>query len=154
VPAGEAGPAPAAGRWKRWIPGDYRPLAGSPAVDSAGPGSPSDPDGTRADLGAFHLPQPGRAFVRGDLDEDGWVGGADLAALLRHLLESGPLPCAGAADLDDSGRVGPLDALLLAARVLGLGYVPPLPFPNCGPDPTPDDGLGCFDTSKACNQGL
>jgi predicted outer membrane repeat protein len=150
VPVGEAGSTPEARRWKRWIPGDYRPVGGSPVVDAGDPGSPSDPDGTRADLGAFPLPQPGHAFVRGDLDGDGRVGGADLAVLLRHLLDQRPFPCADAADLDDSGRVSPLDALLLAARALGLGFPPPPPFPDCGTDPTADDGLGCFESSKAC----
>ncbi|HEX6881876.1 MAG TPA: right-handed parallel beta-helix repeat-containing protein [Planctomycetota bacterium] len=40
--------------------GDYHLQPGSPCVDAGAPQSPPDPDGTRADVGAFHLPQ---AFV-------------------------------------------------------------------------------------------
>ena len=37
--------------------GDYHLLPGSPCVDAGDPDSPSDPDGTRADMGAFPLSQ-------------------------------------------------------------------------------------------------
>ncbi len=36
---------------------DFHLLADSPCIDAGDPGSPLDPDGTRADIGAFHFPQ-------------------------------------------------------------------------------------------------
>ena len=38
--------------------GDYNLIEGSPCIDSGNPDSPRDPDGTRADIGAFYFPQP------------------------------------------------------------------------------------------------
>lgn len=43
--------------------GDYHLQPGSPCVDAGAPQAPLDPDGTRADVGAFYLPQAG-AVVR------------------------------------------------------------------------------------------
>ena len=37
--------------------GDYRLLAGSPCIDQGDPNSVNDPDGTRADIGAFYFQQ-------------------------------------------------------------------------------------------------
>ncbi len=38
---------------------NYHLLTGSPAIDQGDPNSPSDPDGTRADIGALYFPQEG-----------------------------------------------------------------------------------------------
>jgi len=38
---------------------DYRLAAGSPCIDAGDPASPLDPDGTRADIGAFYFNQLG-----------------------------------------------------------------------------------------------
>jgi len=37
--------------------GDYHLASGSPCIDAGAPQAPLDPDGTRADVGAFHFPQ-------------------------------------------------------------------------------------------------
>ena len=37
--------------------GDYRLSAASPAIDAGDPSSPKDPDGTRADMGAYYFDQ-------------------------------------------------------------------------------------------------
>jgi len=48
--------------------GDFRLLDSSPCIDSGDPGSPEDPDGTRADMGAYYYDQHP---VDGDTDDDG-----------------------------------------------------------------------------------
>jgi len=39
------------------VGGDYTLTSGSPCIDAGDPASPPDPDGTVADMGAFHFPQ-------------------------------------------------------------------------------------------------
>jgi hypothetical protein len=83
-------------------------------------------------------------FIRGDANCDGCVSlrdGYDIAALLFMGV---PLPCAcpDATDADDNGVVDVADSVYILAFVAAGGPAPPLPFPLCGVDPTPD-GLAC-----------
>ncbi|MBI4586541.1 MAG: right-handed parallel beta-helix repeat-containing protein [Planctomycetes bacterium] len=144
-----------AGEWQptalaRWVPGNYELLLPSPAVNAGSPNDPPDPDGTRRDLGAFHRPLPLRGFSRGDVDGNGKIDLADALALAKYLLELGGLACADAADFDDRHGVTPADLIRLAAWHFGLGGPPASPFPRCGVDPTPEDGVGCFEDQPGC----
>ena len=40
------------------VNGDFHLQAGSPCIDTGDPSSPLDPDGTRADMGAYYFDQP------------------------------------------------------------------------------------------------
>ena len=59
---------------------DYRLLAGSPCIDAGHPGAPPDPDGTRADVGAYpfecgaHRYCVGKANPAGCAPAIGWSG--------------------------------------------------------------------------------
>jgi len=136
--------------WRRWIPGDYRILITSDAVDAGDPRHPPDPDGTRVDLGAFQRPQPERSFIRGDADGNGRVDFADAVFTAIYLARDRVFPCASAADYDDNGRVEPADVYWLFTRGFGPITIPPPPFPHCGLDPTPEDGPGCFESTPPC----
>lgn len=140
------------GYWEgsAWVPGDYRLLLGSPAIDAAGPGAPLDPDDSWGDLGAHFLEQPLRPFVRGDTDGDGVVGPADVAPLVDYL-EGGKEPrCLDALDLDDNGHVDVGDILWLTGFLLGEAPRPRPPYPGCGPDPTFNEGLSCQRKADPC----
>jgi hypothetical protein len=134
-----------------WVPGDYRLLPGSPAIDAGDPELPSDPDDTRADAGARFFEQPLRAFVRGDTDGDGEIYVGDLDRLASALFRpEAVLRCRDAADVNDSGAVDPVDIARLAAFVV-LGAPPPEPpFPGCGLDPTFGEGLSCDEKATPC----
>jgi hypothetical protein len=147
---GLPGPVLGAGRW---IGGDYRLLFGSPAIDGGDPEEPADPDDTRSDAGAFHFEQPLEAFIRGDADGSGAVNALDLAAIAAWPGRGETLPCRDAADLNDDGRVDPLDAAHLAAHLLGRGPPPAAPYPACGLDPTFGEGLSCDAGPNPCRGG-
>jgi hypothetical protein len=51
--------------------------------------------------------------------------------------------CADAADANDDGIRDFSDVLDLGSFLFSGGPPPPAPFPDCGPDPTPD-GLSCL----------
>ena len=90
------------------------------------------------------LPQgSGRTFVRGDVNGDGTRNLSDPIFLLVHLFLGGEAPgCLDAGDANDDGSLEITDAIYsLSFQFLG-GPPPASPFPDCGPDPTPD-GLGC-----------
>ena len=138
----------------RWMPGDYRPLPGSPMIDGGEPRAPADSDDTRTDVGARFLEQPMRGFVRGDIDGDGIVGQDDLMRLFAYVANDGepPLPCDDAADFDDGGSVNVADVALLGAFLLGATPAPSAPFPDCGLDPTFGEGLGCQEEPRPCRR--
>lgn len=79
-------------------------------------------------------------FVRGDVDDDGVLELTDAVFILAHLFRSQREPtCLKAADADDDGTVNLTDAVYLL-NFLFLGRrAPPLPFPDCGIDPTNDE---------------
>lgn len=90
--------------------------------------------------------------IRGDVDGNGAILVNDAILVLAALFSGGSLPCHDAADLDDDGQV------LLGDGILQLGYLfsgavaPSPPFPECGPDVTPDAAggdLGCA-TAPIC----
>jgi hypothetical protein len=83
-------------------------------------------------------------FVRGDANDDGRVDLTDSIATLGFLFMGGErIACADAADVTDDGRID------LSDPVAGMEFLfldrarLTSPFPNPGPDPTPDD-LSCF----------
>jgi hypothetical protein len=133
--------------YRRYIAGSFLPMPDSPLVDAGDPSLPPDPDGSRADIGARHRGQARRLFVRGDLDGDRRAGWSDLLILLERLAGGRPaLPCPDAADIDGDGRVTAADLARLAAHLLVLGPPPAAPYPECGPDPSAESPLGCFET--------
>ncbi len=123
---------------------DYRLLAGSPCIDAGDPGSAPDPDGTRADMGAFPYehssPEP--TFARGRVNDDAAVDLADALAILLHMFASLPIGCADSADLTDDGAIDVADAIRLLVYLFQEGSPPAAPAGECGPDPT-GDALGC-----------
>ena len=83
-------------------------------------------------------------FRRGDVNDDGKRNVTDAVRLLTHLFAGETrLVCPKAADVDDSGALELTDAVLLLEYLFLHGPEPPLPFLNCGIDPTPDH-LQCF----------
>jgi len=93
------------------------------------------------DMGAYERPvcDSGNVpFIRGDVDANSIHELADGFYLLSYLLEGGTKPpCLKAADADDSGKLDLADPLYLFLYHFG-GPPPPLPFPACGVDRTPD----------------
>ena len=94
----------------------------------------------------------GPMFIRMDPDGDTKLRIADVIFFLASFF-FGPLqtlPCPDAADADDDGRHSIADAIFMLS-ILFLDPArrpdPRLPFPDCGPDPTPD-GLNAFSTDN------
>ncbi len=83
-----------------------------------------------------------KPFRRGDPNADGRVNIADAVSILEYLFLSGDTPsCASSADTNDDTRINVADAVAILEHLFIGGPTPPLPFPECGPDPTED--LGC-----------
>lgn len=80
-------------------------------------------------------------FVRGDCNADAAFDIADPISLLAHLFAVGggssPLPCRDACDSNDDGKLQISDAIYSLGAIVG-GSSPPLPWPDCGVDPTED----------------
>jgi hypothetical protein len=83
-------------------------------------------------------------FLRGDTNSDGEADLSDALSILIHLFVAAParLPCLKSEDVDDDGDVTLGDAIWILRFLFLSGAAPPLPFPRCGSDLTPD-GLGC-----------
>jgi phospholipase/lecithinase/hemolysin len=103
--------------------------------------STQSPDGGGDPQGAA----PG--FVRGDTNGDSRVEISDVIAILIHLFAGAQARCVDAYDADDSGDVNISDAVRLLYFLALGGESPASPYPECGPDPTPD-GLSC--AAPAC----
>lgn len=115
----------------------------------------NDPCPTRCDPPPEACPKEPRPvveshFVRGDVDGNGFLEISDAVHIIRwlSLCPGGPPPfCLDAADTDDDGCITladighfPLPGL---CPFFELEFcLPAPPFPECGPDPTPDF-LGC-----------
>ena len=93
-------------------------------------------------------PPSGGIFIRGDSNGDGIFNGVvDGVVLLAYQFVPGsPIPpCIEAVDADGNGIFnGVVDGVFL----LACAFIPgspcmPLPYPDCGIDPDPDNSLGC-----------
>ena len=123
--------------------GDYHLQATSPCIDHGEDALPPDPDGTRADMGAFPFTSGDSArFVRGRINEDASIDIADAVAGLLHLFAGRPIACEDAADTNDDGRTDVTDSIYLLEFLFRGGAAPPEPV-TCGVDPTGDDGIEC-----------
>ena len=95
-----------------------------------------------------------KEFRRGDVDGNGLASPLIDALTLLQYLHLGGLtpPCMDAADADDDGVVGLVDAQYLLMWGFSIPHTPPPPAPGptaCGPDPLGDplyDGLDCSTT--------
>ena len=77
-------------------------------------------------------------FIRGDANGDGEVNIADLSYLANYLCQDGPAPDPlDAGDVNDDENVSCKDILYLADFLFRNGTMPPPPYPEPGPDPTP-----------------
>ena len=93
-------------------------------------------------------------FLRGDVDGDGqFVGLLEAIFILEWGFAGGPAPpCREGADVDNSGEIFPLlDALEILYFTFGSTEPPDDPGPyECGPDPEPEEGLGCDGFEGPC----
>jgi len=63
---------------------------------------------------------------------------ADAIATLDFLFAGITIPCESSADSNDDGSINIADAINLLSYLFTSAAPPPLPFPFCGVDPTPD----------------
>ena len=125
--------------------GDYTLDPASPCINNGNPLLPLDPDGTITDMGALGLaPVPVPNFRRGDVDFSGTANIGDAIQILAYLFGSGAVTplCDDALDCNDDGALNLADAISLLATLFVSGDPLPMPYLECGPDPT-DDGLTC-----------
>lgn len=90
------------------------------------------------------------AFRRADCDADGLVTISDAVTLLSVLF--GPvdtLTCHDSCDSTDDGVLNITDPIHLLGYLFTSSAAPPPPFPDCGPDPTPDP-LECGLSTVGC----
>ncbi len=77
-------------------------------------------------------------FKRGDSNVDGSINITDPIVVLRHLFQSGEIPCEDAADFDDNGTLEITDVVGVLSWLFLRGEKPGAPHPAKGVDPTPD----------------
>lgn len=84
-------------------------------------------------------------FIRGDVNNNQMINIADPVYLLELLFLSGGAldGCLDAFDANDSGELDISDPVFLLQYLFDGGDVVPLPFPDCGIDPTADT-LNCL----------
>ena len=104
----------------------------------------------RTELSEFALVLPtaaGRAFVRGDTNDDGGVDLSDAVRILAWLfLGAGPPGCLASVDVNGDAGLDLSDAVALLSYLF-LGGAPPMePFPDCGSD---GGAIGC-EVSAGC----
>lgn len=143
-----AKPEPEALRYDPWIGQELYLEADAEALGGDGNlrnGFPHDAELIRA-FGRRNLFQ--YLFVRGDANLDGVLDIADPISVLRHLfIERGEPTCYDAMDVDDNGRIEVTDAVRALGHLFLGGGEPAAPFPSCGPDPTPGDGMPCWQSA-------
>lgn len=93
-------------------------------------------------------------FIRGNSNLDGTVNITDPIFTLNYLfLGTSTVTCLDAADANDDGQVNITDPIYVLGYLF-LGSDPiPSPFPTCGLDPGPEDGLGCAPCSCPVSEG-
>ena len=99
----------------------------------------------------------GPAFVRGDCNGDGSVGGSvtDIIFLLSWTFASGEEPpCLAACDVDANGSVSsPIgDAVYYATWTFLGGPQPGAPYPLCGALSVADQSIGCERATADCSR--
>ena len=89
-------------------------------------------------------PRKDNDFVRGDVNLDTAIDISDAIFGLGYLFRGTPqtLDCADAFDVNNDEALDISDAIYLLAFRFQGGPAPVEPA-TCGPDPTPDDGMGC-----------
>ncbi|HOF60271.1 MAG TPA: right-handed parallel beta-helix repeat-containing protein [Candidatus Latescibacteria bacterium] len=101
--------------------GDYRLTAYSPCVNTGDPAGIPDPNGTRADMGAFPL-----EFKTGDVTMDGNITGQDASKVLQFSVKLLPSIPFALADVTNNGRATALDAALILYKLLHEEFIFPV----------------------------
>jgi len=85
----------------------------------------------------------GAAFLRGDVNQDGFTDLSDTVVILEHLYgkEECIRGCRDAYDVNDDGSLDIGDVIYILQFLYAGGPCPPAPFPGAGKDPTEDDLL-------------
>lgn len=92
---------------------DYTLQPTSPCIDAGDPNSELDPDGTRADMGAYYYHQEA---ILGDINDDGLLNILDIITVVNIAVGSSPYD--ENADLNGDGQVNILDVIFLVNLVL------------------------------------
>jgi hypothetical protein len=118
------------------VANDFRLKPGSPALGAGKNGE---------EMGAYPAAPSAISFVRADSNLDGTVDISDAVAILFYLFAGGVVTpgCLDALDVDDTGVLEVTDAIFLLGALFVGNTAIPMPFPQCGIDPTTEDGLGC-----------
>jgi len=103
---------------------DYRLTAYSPCVNTGDPAGAPDPNGTRADMGAFPL-----EFRTGDVTMDGTISGQDASQVLQFSVKLIPSIPFALADVTNNGRATALDAAMILFKLLRLSLGEDFAFP-------------------------
>ncbi len=78
-------------------------------------------------------------FVRGNVNGDRRLDIADAITILGYLFAHATAPeCLKSADANDDGNTNIADAIYLLSHLFARGSPPPMPYPECGTDPTSD----------------
>ncbi len=103
---------------------DYRLRQDSPAINAGDPASPTDPDGSPADIGAHPF-----STIFGDASRDGAISALDASHILQNVVGILPAIDAYAADVTGNGDVTAWDASHVLLRVVNPEFVFPVEEP-------------------------
>jgi len=99
---------------------DFTLTVGSPCIDVGDPSEPTDPDGTRSDMGAYYFTR-----LAGDASGDGRVSVADIVYLVNYLFKAGPAPASPElADVNASCNINTTDLVYLVGYIYRAGPAP------------------------------